>query len=187
MTEEELPKAGETTNQFDGDNSGTVYQIRNVHGDVVHVDNINVVNPLAPEPLPAPEPPRSLARQLLPFVPHLIVAVLVGSVASILAVYHESLLFRVLAVLAALAPFALIAVLFRHTRLIGWCTPKALRDARSRALIALAVLTLLLATGVLVWPPRFWDGYPQRDAIVLALLFTDVAALSVSRVVRRSR
>ncbi len=182
MTEEELPEAGETTNKFDGDNSGTVYQIGEAR-DVVHVENVNIVHPSPLEP----EQPRSPARQLLPFVPHLIVAVLFGSLASILVVYHQSALFRGLAVLAALAPFVLVAVLFRRWRLIERCTPRALRDAATPALIALAVLTLLAATSLLIWPPRFSDGNPQRDAIVFALLFADVAALSVVQVVWRFR
>ncbi|QUQ71429.1 hypothetical protein [Kutzneria sp. CA-103260] len=194
--EEASPESGETKNQVDGDNSGTVYQIRDVHGNIVHVENLNVVTPPAPTPppvptpqpelAPRPEPPQSPIRQLLPFVPHLIVAVLFGSLASILVVYHQSLLFRVLAVLAALAPFVLLAVLSRRKQLIERCTPKVLRDAQSPALAALAVLTLLLTAAVLAWPPSLWDGYPQRDGIVLALLFTDIAALSILRVVRRS-
>jgi hypothetical protein len=187
VTEEELPKPGEPTNKFVGVNGGTVYQIRNVKGDVVHVENVNIVSP-PPVPVLEPAPPRSPARQLLPFVPHLILAVLVGSLASILVVYHQSALFRGLAVLAALAPFALLlAVLPRRWRLIERCTPQVLRDAATPALVALAVLMLLFATGLLIWPPRFFDGNPQRDAIVLALLFTDVTALSVAQVVRRFR
>jgi hypothetical protein len=69
-------------------------------------------------------------------------------------------------------------------KLADRCTPKVLREARTAALV---VLALVLAAGLLVSPPRLWDGYAERDGIVLAVLLADLAALSAWQVARRIR
>jgi hypothetical protein len=177
MTEEELPKPAETRNEINGDVRGNAVQARDIEGGVHQYV-------VLPPPVPPPPPPHP-ARLLLPFLPHLVAAVVVGSLAAILVARHDALPLRLLAVLAALAPFALVAVLFRRWDLIGRCTPSVLREAGAWPLTALAVLALVLAAGALVMEPRLWDGYPQRDAVVLAVLFADVAALSIRQAVRR--
>jgi hypothetical protein len=44
--------------------------------------------------------------------------------------------------------------------------PEVLREAGAPALVAVAILALLLASGVVISRSRLWDGYGQRDGIV---------------------
>jgi hypothetical protein len=176
VTEEDLPEPGETKNEQTGD-AANVFQGRDVR-DVYQLRDVYFVDRPAP-----PAPRRHPARTLLPFLPHVIAAVLFGSLAAVLA----PRLGRAAPVVLVLALYGLVAALFRRLRLADRCTPKVLRGARTAALVVVAILGLLLAAGVLVSPPRLWDGYPERDGIVLAVLFADLAALSAWQAVRRIR
>lgn len=181
MTEEDLPSPGETRNELSGDVSGHAFQARDVHGDVYQGRDFYIVN--QPEPPEPPAPRRHPARMLLPFVPHVIAAVLFGSLAAVLA----TRLGPVVPAVLVLMVYGLVAALFRRQGLAEKCTPRVLREAGTAALVAVAALMLLLAAGVLVSPPRLWDGNPSRDGIVLAVLLAELAGLSVWQVVRRIR
>jgi hypothetical protein len=180
VTEEDLPESGETKNELHGDVSGNAFQARDVDGDV-HLGRDFYFIDRRPAPLPAPR--RRPAWVLLPFLPHVIAAMLFGSLAAVLAPKVGP----ALPVVLVLILYGLVAVLFRRQRLADWCTPKVLREARTAALVAGAVLALLLAAGAVVSPPRLWDGYAERDGIVLAVLLAELAALSAWQIVLRRR
>jgi hypothetical protein len=174
--EEDTPEPGETKNELTGD-PGNVFQGRDVR-DVYQLRDVYFVNRPAP-----PAPRRHPARMLLPFLPHVIAAVLFGSLAAILA----PRLGPVVPAVLVLILYGLVAVLFRRQGLANRCTPEALREAGTPALVAAAILALLLAAGMVLAPPRLWDGYAERDGIVLAVLLAELAALSAWQVVLRRR
>jgi hypothetical protein len=182
VTEEDLPESGETKNELYGDVAGNAFQARDVHGDVYQGRDFYFVDRPAP-----PAPRRHPARTILPFVPHVIAAMLFGTLAWSVFLRIGPSLSPALPAVLVLALYGLVAVLFARLRLADRCTPKVLREARTTALVVVAILGLLLAAGVLVSPPRLWDGYAERDGIVLAVLLADLAALSAWQVVRRSR
>ncbi|MFC0543773.1 hypothetical protein [Kutzneria chonburiensis] len=180
MTEEEdIPEPGETKNELTGD-PGNVVQARDIR-DVYQLRDVYIVNESTPPAAPAPR--RHPARMLFPFLPHVIAAVLFGSLAAILA----PRLGPVVPAVLVLILYGLVAMLFRRQGLANRCTPEVLREAGTPALVAVAILALLLAAGMVLSPPRLWDGYPERDGIVLAVLLAELAALSAWQVVLRRR
>jgi hypothetical protein len=102
VTEEDLPEPGETNNELHGDVSGNAFQVRDVHGDVYQLRDVYFVDRPAP-----PAPRRHPAWTLLPFVPHLVAAILFGSLASALI----PRLGPVVPAVLVLALYALVAVL----------------------------------------------------------------------------
>ena len=149
MTDEDLPEPGATNNEVTGD-AANVFQGRDVR-DVYQLRDVYFVNRPAP-----PAPRRHPARMLLPFLPHVIAAVLFGSLAAVLAPR-----------LGPVVPAVLVLILY--------------------GVVAVSALALLLAAGMVISPPRLWDGYAQRDGIVLAVLLADLAGLSAWQLVRRRR
>ncbi|HTI21905.1 MAG TPA: hypothetical protein VL652_13005 [Kutzneria sp.] len=181
MTDGDLPEPGETRNELHGDVSGNAFQARDVHGDVYQGRDFYFVDRPAP-----PAPRRHPARVLLPFLPHVIAAVVLGSLAAGVLIHHESGGARLLAALAVLALLGLIAVAGQRWRLIERCTPAVLREARTKALAALAAVAVVAAIGAPLQPAQSGTA-DERFPIVAGVLAGDVAMLCVWQVVLRRR